>query len=1189
MKKWIATLLIAVLCAASFAGGQKVFAASASDIKDGDIVTFGSYPQSLVTDSALIKKLDDEGLSFYFYPYYSKNTSSTSSVYPTKQDTDPQLSMMFFADFTYNGKKYRAVKIRKYRPIDVLKIPDSEYKQQINGYAKDTVYYFEYQPIRWIVLDKNKGILLSEKVLDAQPFNAYYKLVNGKAMSAVEGGENASASNYYYSTVRHWLNADSNFDPDYGRANFLNTAFSTSEKTALSTYSVSVLDGSASRNAIDYVFLLPQSAVNSYKSRITSSDNTDYAESQGMSKRGAGTGTPWYLATMTDNTNVYYMQDQSIKSSSNSAYFSVITSTQTGIRPAIKVDLSNANVVGPFKISTQPNADTGIPSLTWASYPGAKSYEVYRCPENSNLSSEASWSKVATLGSGATEYSDPNAKAENTYYYRVRAVLADRTETSNIVHVNCALPRPVISMGNRDNETGLPKVTWKAVEGATEYEIYRREDGSSELQYVTAVTANTASTQTYLDTSGQVEVGKVYYYRIKALSRSSVYNSAYSVEKSIRCTLAAPAPITKDDSSDGMPKLSWPAVSGAYRYLIQYKKSSDTEWKSGLANSTSYVLPNCEPGATYNYKVIAQYFYPNQQTTPFDSAPNSGSITCAAKPEFTDPAKVHAAFSGRSQIFLKVGSKGKGLEFKWWFKRPLSGSNAYELEFTSGVNVSTNGCSYSLMPYTKDDGAQYYVVVTDKFGRTATSPTSNIVVFTNPKDTTVKVGETAYFSVASQYSGYIASLTYQWQSRKPGSSEWTNSSQPGAKTATLAVNASAGLNGWEFRCVVSGSNISTIYSYGATLNVEPKITKQPESLWIKAGDTAKFTVAVTGKAPFTYQWQSRKNYESTWTNSGQSGAKTATLSVAPQNGLHGWQFRCIIKDANGQQVISNTAFLYINPKITQQPKNVFAAPGTTAKFTVAATGKGPLKYQWQSRKNADAVWTNSGQPGAKTATLSVSATEGLNGWQFQCIVTDANNMMTPSNIAILSTKANIVAQPANQTVKVGDTAKFTVTAAGKGTLTYQWQSRKGYSGTWANSSQPGAKTATLSVTATAGLHGWQFRCVVTDANGKTAVSREATLSVLPKVTKQPSNLSVAANTTAKFTVTATGKAPLTYQWQSRKNSSSTWTNSGQPGAKTATLSVNATAGLNGWQFRCLVSDSNGMCSESNPATLTVKK
>ncbi|MBO7515605.1 MAG: hypothetical protein J6T47_08295, partial [Lachnospiraceae bacterium] len=478
-------------------------AADESGLKNGDIVYFGSYPQKRVTDSTLIKKLDDEGLSFYFYPYYSKNTSSNSSVYPTKQDVEPEGSMMSFADFTYNGKKYRAVKIRKYRPIDVLKIPDSEYKQQVNGYAKDTVYYFEYQPIRWIVLDKNKGILLSEKVLDAQPFNAYYKLVNGKAMSAVEGGENASASNYYYSTVRHWLNADANFDSYYRRANFLGAAFSASEKTALKTYSISIWDGNAVQSMKDYVFLLSKEEVNSYKSRITSSDNTDYAESQGMSKRGAGSGTPWYLSTLTDNTNVNYVQDQSVKSSSDSAYFSVITSTQTGIRPAVQADLSNSNVVGPFKISTQPNADTGIPTLLWDLYPGAKSYEVYRCPENSNLSSEASWSKVTTLGSGATDYSDPSAKTENTYYYRVRAVLADRAETSNIVHVNCALPRPVISTGGRDDATGLPKVTWKTVQGATKYEIYRREDGSNELKYVGEVSAATGSTQSYVDPTNQ--------------------------------------------------------------------------------------------------------------------------------------------------------------------------------------------------------------------------------------------------------------------------------------------------------------------------------------------------------------------------------------------------------------------------------------------------------------------------------------------------------------------------------------------------------------------------------------------------------------------------------------------------------------------------------------------------------------
>ena len=130
----------------------------------------------------------------------------------------------------------------------------------------------------------------------------------------------------------------------------------------------------------------------------------------------------------------------------------------------------------------------------------------------------------------------------------------------------------------------------------------------------------------------------------------------------------------------------------------------------------------------------------------------------------------------------------------------------------------------------------------------------------------------------------------------------------------------------------------------------------------------------------------------------------------------------------------------------------------------------------------------------------------------------------------------------------------------------------------------------MHLNATAGLNGWQFRCVVTDGNGFKWGSGVATLSVgAIAVTKQPTDQKAIAGSKADFTLSAVGSGTLTYQWQSRKNADATWANSGQPGAKTETLSVNATAGLNGWQFRCLVSDSNGMCSESNPATLTVKK
>lgn len=244
-----------------------------------------------------------------------------------------------------------------------------------------------------------------------------------------------------------------------------------------------------------------------------------------------------------------------------------------------------------------------------------------------------------------------------------------------------------------------------------------------------------------------------------------------------------------------------------------------------------------------------------------------------------------------------------------------------------------------------------------------------------------------------------------------------------------------------------------------------------------------------------YQWQSRKNSSAEWTNSGQSGAKTKTLSVTTNNGLDGWQFRCIVKDASGNQKISESATLTISPKITKQPANVNATVGYAAKFSVSVTGSGSLTYKWQSRKNASANWAASGLSGADTATLSVTASAGLNGYQFRCVITDAYGNQSISDGATLSiVPIMITTQPKSVSTTAGSTAKFGVIANGTG-LTYQWQSRKNSSASWSNSGQSGAKTAYVSVAASAGLNSWQFRCIITDANGNKLESNEATLTV----------------------------------------------------------------------------------------------
>ena len=85
----------------------------------------------------------------------------------------------------------------------------------------------------------------------------------------------------------------------------------------------------------------------------------------------------------------------------------------------------------------------------------------------------------------------------------------------------------------------------------------------------------------------------------------------------------------------------------------------------------------------------------------------------------------------------------------------------------------------------------------------------------------------------------------------------------------------------------------------------------------------------------------------------------------------------------------------------------------------------------------------------------------------------------------------ITKQPVSTVVKVGENATFTVAATGEG-LTYKWQlSSDG--ATWYN---PGASSAGYSFVAKAVNNGWMYRCVVTDSNGKSVISDEATLYVL---------------------------------------------------------------------------------------------
>jgi len=211
------------------------------------------------------------------------------------------------------------------------------------------------------------------------------------------------------------------------------------------------------------------------------------------------------------------------------------------------------------------------------------------------------------------------------------------------------------------------------------------------------------------------------------------------------------------------------------------------------------------------------------------------------------------------------------------------------------------------------------------------------------------------------------------------------------------------------------------------------------------------------------------------------------------------------------------------PAITQQPESETVTAGQAATFSVMATGTAPLAYQW---------YMNGAAAGANSSSFTITAaTTGQTGAQIYVLVTNAAGSATSATVtltvAATTTAPTITQQPASVTVTAGQPATFSVTATGTAPLTYQW---------FMNGTAAGTNSSTLSIAQTTiGQNDAQINVKVSNTAGN-ATSATVMLAVNPAapteptITLQPTNLTVTAGQSATFTVTATGTAPLTYQW-----------------------------------------------------------
>lgn len=363
---------------------------------------------------------------------------------------------------------------------------------------------------------------------------------------------------------------------------------------------------------------------------------------------------------------------------------------------------------------------------------------------------------------------------------------------------------------------------------------------------------------------------------------------------------------------------------------------------------------------------------------------------------------------GDTAVFT-VKATGDGLKYQWQVNKSGSWSNC-------SVNDGAKTNKLSLDVKESRNGTKYRCVITDVRKNTVTTNIVTLTVnipleiVTQPVDFAGEENSTAEFTVTAKGVG----LKYQWQVYKSGA--WTNCSiNDGAKTNKLTIAATASRHGLKYRCVITDVNKESVKTNTVTLSVliPLEIVTQPVNYSGAEGSSAVFTVKANGVG-LKYQWQVYKS--GAWTNcSVNDGAKTNKLNLEAKASRSGTKYRCVVTDANGENVKTNTVTLTVEIplEIVSLSDNFTGNEGETATYSIEAKGIG-LKYQWQVFKNGE--WTNcSINDGAKTATLSFTIKASQNGNRYHCIVTDSTGASVTSSEVFLK----VIGTFANQ-IDIGD-------------------------------------------------------------------------------------------------------------------------------------------------------------------------
>ena len=850
---------------------------------------------------------------------------------------------------------------------------------------------------------------------------------------------------------------------------------------------------------------------------------------------------------------------------------------------ALAIDKTAPAISG--ESASRTDASNG--SVTFTSDEAGKAYYIVggEKPTQDALLASAN---VKDIASGETKIDLSGLGAEATNVYLMVVDAAGNRSDIKTVKVPVYLAKPTTLTWVNGTSTAM----WSEVPGAASYCVQLYKDGA---EVTPAVTADTTSYTFTLEESGS------YTFKVQAvngdiLSAWSEASGALAIDKTAPAISGESA--SRTDASNGSVTFTSDEAGKAYYIVGGEKPTQDALLASAnvkdiASGETKIDLSGLGAEATNVYLMVV------------DAAGNRSDVKTVKVP----------VYLAKPTTITWVNNTATAM----W--NAVSGAEAYNIQLLRdgsdyGNVIVVNGGSTTtsdLAPHMNDDGVYTFRVQAAAAG--TQSEWSDASATSYKRDTqkpTIK-GEpskridakTAEFYFTSSEEGTYYYMVGSVNGGVPTAEQIADDKNPhGGCTnvrTTITLKDIADTNARKVYVVVrdKSGNLSDVFTITIpAYSAQPTPTPTPAPTATPTPAPKTYTVTLQGGTGYTI---AATGGSKSPVNAGGS----FSFTVTPSNGYtrgNGFSVK-----ANGTTLTSNNGVYTISNINANQTVSVSgivksqntgggtlpAAPAITTTTLAAATMGKEYRQQITATGGTPITWSYSGTLpdgmtlAANTGILSGTPTQE-GSFRFAVKATNSTGFSTRQMTLVVAGSEYTVTKGANSEWTQGGDKGIEFSGSGKGTFTVKVDGAAVAAGKYTASAD--GSTVTLKPeyldTLAAGSH--TVTLVYGDGSAKAKFTIKAKdKTVAPTVSSQPASASVNADSSATFTVTASGTTPLLCQWQVDKNDGSGWTDIS--GAVNASYTVEkVTAEQNGWKYRCVIKNAAGSV-ESNAATLTVKE